>query len=96
MIVRWPMGAGPILDAEMRLLRLLAFRAAQELARHPETRAKAARVLAKTQRKLNDDIKPRAQQAWRDAQPEIENAKRDLKRFAQELRDKYRKGRDAE
>ena len=77
-------------------LRRLALRAVQELARHPEARAKAAQVLAKTQRALNDDIKPRAQQAWRAAQPEIENAKRDLKRFTQVLRDEYRKRRDGE
>ena len=80
----------------MRLLRLLALRAGRELARHPEARAKAEEVLAKTQRVLRDDIKPRAQQAWRDAKPEIQNARRTLKRVAEELRDEYRKGRDDE
>ena len=80
----------------MKLLRLLALRAGQELARHPEARAKAEEALAKTQRTLKEDITPRAQQAWRNAQPEIETAKRRLKRFAEELRDEYRKGRDGE
>ncbi len=80
----------------MRLLRRLALRVGQTLARNPAARAKAAQVLAKTQRVLNDDLKPRAQRAWRDAQPEIQHAKRELKRVAQELRDEYRKGRDGE
>ena len=71
----------------MNLLRRLAIRAAQELAANPEARAKASRV-------LEEDIKPRAKQAWREAQPEIENAKFGLKRFAQRVRDEYRKGRD--
>ena len=78
----------------MRLLRRLALRVGQELARNPDARAKAAEVVAKTQRLLNDDIKPRAQQAWRNAQPDIEHAKREIKRVAQEVRDEYRKGRD--
>ena len=80
----------------MSLLHRLALRVGWELARHPETRAKAAQALAKTQRVLNDDIKPRAQRAWRDAQPEIEQAKRRLIRVAKELRDEYRKGRDGQ
>lgn len=80
----------------MRLLLRLALHVGRELARHPEARATAAQVLAKTQQVLHDDIKPRAQRAWRDVQPEIENAKRDLKRFVQELRDEHRKERDGE
>ena len=80
----------------MSLLHRLALRVGWELARHPETRAKAAQALAKTQRVLNDDIKPRAQRAWREAQPEIEHAKRKLTRVAKELRDEYRKERDRE
>jgi len=55
-----------------------------------------AQLLARTQRAVNDDIKPRAQRAWRDAQPEIQHAKRRLQRLAQELREQYRKGRDGE
>ena len=78
------------------LLRRLTLRVGQELARNPNARAKAVQVLAKTQRVLNDDIKPRAQQAWRNAQPDIEHAKRRLKRIAEEVRDEYRKGRDGE
>ena len=62
--------------AEMTLLRLLALRLGQELARRPEARAKAKEVLVKTQRLVNEELKPRAQQAWREAQPEIETAKR--------------------
>ena len=77
----------------MKLLSRVALRIGQELARRPEARAKAAEVLTKTQRVLNDDVKPRAQQAWKDAQPEIQRAKSKLKRVAQEVREEYRKGR---
>ena len=80
----------------MSLLHRLALRLGWELARHPEPRAKAAETLAKTQQVLKDDIKPRAERAWQDAQPEIEHAKRRLTGFARELRDEYRKGRDGE
>ena len=85
-----------ILGTEMRLLHRLALRVSQELACNPDARAKAAQVLAKTQRALNDDIKPRAQQVWRDAQPEIQHAKLRLQRVAKELREEYRKGRSGE
>ena len=80
----------------MTLIRRLMWRLGQELARRPEARAKAQEVLAETQRIVTDDIKPCAEKAWRDAQPEIEHAKRKLKSFAQELREEYRKGRDGE
>ena len=80
----------------MTLFRRLAIRAARELARRPEARAKAEEALTNASRVLNDEVKPRAKQAWRDAQPGIENAKAGLKRLAQELRDEYRKGRDGE
>jgi len=83
-----------MLDAEMRLLRRLALRVGQELARNPDARAKAAQALAKSRRVLNDDIKPRAQQAWREAQPGIQHAKHRLQRVAHELREQYRKSRD--
>jgi hypothetical protein len=43
----------------MSLFRRLALRVGQELARKPAARAKAAQVLAKTQRVLDDDVKPR-------------------------------------
>ena len=85
-----------ILKAAMSLLHRLALRVGLELARNPEARVKAAQTLAKTQRALRDDIKPMAQQAWRNAQPEIEHAKRRLTGFANELRDEYRKGRAGE
>jgi deoxyribodipyrimidine photolyase len=84
------------LKADMTLIRRLAWRLGQELVRRPEARAKAKEVLAETQRVLNDDVKPRAKQAWRDAQPGIETAKRKLKSFAEEFREEYRKGRDGD
>ena len=80
----------------MSLLHRLALRAGLALARNSDARVKAAQTLAKTQRALRDDIKPMAQQAWRNAQPEIEHAKRRLTGFANELRDEYRKGRAGE
>ncbi len=78
----------------MTLLRRLAWRLGQELARRPEARAKAKEMLTETKRVVNDDLKPRVQQAWRNAQPEVENAARRLRGFAEELREEYRKGRD--
>ena len=51
-------------------------------------------MLTETKRVVNDDLKPRVQQAWRNAQPEVENAARRLRGFAEELREEYRKGRD--
>ena len=71
----------------MSILSRLAVRAARVLAQNPEARAKASRV-------LEEDLKPRAKQAWKKARPEIENAKLGLKRFALKVRDEYRKGRD--
>jgi len=70
----------------MRFLRRLVIRAAQELSQNPEARAKAAEV-------FEHDVKPRARQAWQDAQPKIANAKSGLKRFAQKVREEYDKGR---
>lgn len=64
-------------------------RAAREFAQNPETRDKASEV-------FQHDVKPRAQEAWKQAQPEIANAKAGLKRFALKLKDEYRKGRDGE
>ena len=85
-----------ILKVEMTLIQRLARRLGQELARRPEARAKAKEVLAETQRIVTDDVKPRAEQAWRDAQPGIETAKRKLKSVAEEFREEYRKGRDGD
>ena len=73
----------------MSLLRRFMLRAAQEFAQNPEARDKASKV-------FQDDVKPRAKKAWKEARPEIENAKVGLKRFAIKLRDEYRKGRDGE
>ena len=73
----------------MSILSRLAVRAARVLAQNPEARAKVSRV-------LEEDLKPRAKEAWKKAQPEIENAKLGLKRFALKVRDEYRKGRDGE
>ena len=73
----------------MNILRRFVIRAAQELRHNPEARAKVSRV-------LEEDLKPRAKEAWKKAQPEIENAKLGLKRFALKVRDEYRKGRDGE
>ena len=78
----------------MGWLHGLARRIGQEWARKPPARAKAAQVLADTQRVLNDNITPRVQQAWRDVQPEVQHSTRELTRVAEELRDEYRKGRD--
>ena len=80
----------------MTQIRRLIWRLGQELARRPEARAKVKEVLAETQRIVTDDVKPRAKQAWRDAQPQIASAKRRLTRVAQDMRDEYRKGRDGE
>ena len=52
---------------EMSLFRRFVIRATQELRHNPEARAKASQV-------LEDDVKPRAKQAWQQAKPEIENA----------------------
>ncbi len=46
----------------MNLLRRFVIRAAQELRHNPEARAKASQV-------LEEQVKPRAEQAWREAQP---------------------------
>ena len=71
----------------MTLLRRFVIRAAQELGHNPKARAKASQV-------LEEEFKPRAKQAWLEAQPKIENAKLGLKRLAQRVREEYRKGRD--
>lgn len=80
----------PILGAaEMSFLRRLVIKVAHELRDNPEARAKAEQV-------LENDVKPRAEKAWREAQPKIEGAKQDLKRFARKVRQEYRKGRYGE
>ena len=73
--------------SEMNLIRRFVIRAAQALAQDPEARAKASKL-------FEEDIKPRATDAWKKAQPEIENAKRGIELFVQKVRRAYRKGRD--
>ena len=73
----------------MSFLRRLVVRIAHELRDNPEVRAKATEV-------LKDDVKPRAQKIWREAQPKMAEAKVDLKRFARKVREEYRKGRYGE
>ena len=80
----------------MGWLHRLARRIGQEWARKPAARAKAAQAVAETQRVLNDNIKPRAQRAWRNVEPEVQHATREITRVAEELRDEFRKGRDGE
>ena len=70
----------------MRFLRRLAVRVAYELGQNPAARAKVLQVLEK-------EVKPRAQKAWREAQPKVAEAGSELKRFARKVRDEYRKGR---
>ena len=83
-----------ILKAEMRLLYRLALRVGWALARHPETRAKAAQAFGTTKRVINNDLKPRAQRVRQEARLEIERARQGLTRVAKELRDEYHKRRD--
>ena len=78
----------------MRLLHRLALPVGWALARHLDTRAKAARPLATAQRVLNDDLKPCVQWVRQEARLEIERARHGLTRVAKELRDEYHKGRD--
>ncbi len=70
----------------MTLLRRLVVTAARVLVQNPEARAKAREV-------LEEEVKPRAKEAWREARPEIEKAGQGLKRLARNVRDQYRKGR---
>ncbi len=52
------------------------------------------RFVIRAAQELGHNPKARAKQAWREAQPKIENAKLGLKCFAQRVREEYRKGRD--
>ncbi len=71
----------------MSLFRRLVVGAVRVLAQQPEARAKAREV-------FEDEVKPRARKAWREARPEIERARREIERFARRVREQYRKGRD--
>lgn len=70
----------------MTLIRRLVVTAARVLVQNPKARAKAREV-------LEEEVKPRAKEAWREARPEIEKAGRGLKRLARRVRDEYRSGR---
>jgi hypothetical protein len=70
----------------MPFLRRLVITAARVLVQNPQARAKAREV-------LEEEVKPRAKEAWREARPEIEKAGRGLKRLARQVRDQYRSGR---
>ena len=70
----------------MSLLRRLVVTAARALVQNPEARAKAREV-------LEEKVKPRAKEAWREARPEIEKVGRGLKRLARRVREQYRRGR---
>lgn len=73
----------------MSLLRRLVITAARVLIQNPEARTKARKV-------LEEEIKPRTKEAWRQARPEIERTGRGLKHFARRVRDQYRKGRQGD
>ena len=73
----------------MSLLRSLIHRAAREFAENPEAREKAKKA-------FDEDVKPAAQKAWRDSQPEIAKAKQGLMQFARKVGQEYRKGRDGD
>ena len=70
----------------MSLLRRLVVNAARVLVQNPQARAKAREV-------LEEEVKPRAKEAWREARPEIEKAGRGLKRLARRVQEQYRRGR---
>ena len=73
----------------MSLLRRLVVNAARVLVQNPQARAKAREV-------LEEEVKPRAKEAWREARPEIERAGRGLKRLAHRVREQYRRGRQGD
>ena len=73
----------------MPFLRRLVITAARVLVQNPQARAKAREV-------LEEEVKPRAKEAWREARPEIEKAGRGLKRLARRVRDQYRRGRQGD
>ena len=73
----------------MPFLRRLVITAARVLVQNPQARAKAREV-------LEEEVKPRAKEAWREARPEIEKAGRGLKRLARRVREQYRKGRQGD
>jgi len=73
----------------MSFISRLMMRAANELKQNPELREKASEV-------VEDEVKPRAKQAWQEAQPKIREAKNEFLRWTGKVREEYRKGRDGE
>ncbi len=61
----------------MRSLTRLLISPARRIAADPRVRAKAAEV-------METEIKPRAQAAWRQAKPQLENAAAELRDIARE------------
>ena len=61
----------------MRMLPRLLMNAAKRIAADPRIRAKAAEV-------METEIKPRAEAAWRQAKPRLENAAAELADIARE------------
>ena len=61
----------------MRILPRLLMSAARRIAADPRIRAKAAEV-------METEIKPRAEAAWRQAKPRLENAAAELADIARE------------
>ncbi len=73
----------------MGLLSRFITRTAREFAENPEARAKAKKT-------YQEDVKPAAEQAWRESQPQIDKAKSGLLRFARKVGEEFRKGRDGD
>ena len=80
--LRDPLGATPLAapgdpwqDQPMTLLRRMLFRAAVRVAGDPRLRAKARDVFDK-------EVRPRAENAWRRAEPRLDAARSDLREAA--------------
>lgn len=72
----------------MLILRRLLTRVAARVASDPRVQAKAAEV-------LEQEVKPRAQAAWRRAKPKLESARDELREIAQETDPREHPGRFA-
>lgn len=72
----------------MRILSRLLMSAARRIAADPRVRAKAAEV-------METEIKPRAQAAWRQAKPQLENAAAELRDIARETNPRANPGKFA-
>jgi hypothetical protein len=90
----------------MSLVHLLiqaARRVAVRVVSDPQTRAKAQQV-------FDEDVRPKAEQAWREAKPKVDSAvsglrarlketalpAHDLKGFARKVKEEFQKGRKGE